>query len=269
MKFKASLLTLLVAAAAQATPAQTVTYINTANDAVWPSVPSGYIADQSAYNGDGTNNYWWQQNGAGYYDAFKLRVSGNAGDTISSITISFHFSGTFDDSVAIDLNGNGTIDYALQHGLIDQAYAGTGRPGFWQPWLYLDDATNLGVILTITDSGSSAAAYLYGRQLGTSGAGYLNTLSNISLASLGLTTIGVDGYTDSTGSLRIGFLNASGQGGGHPTLGPNSFSYDPSQTYTDTGLGGQTIPEPSTYGLIGIGALGVAFAARRRKQKSV
>ncbi len=28
------------------------------------------------------------------------------------------------------------------------------------------------------------------------------------------------------------------------------------------------IPEPSTYGLIGIGALGVAFAARRRKQKT-
>jgi len=29
------------------------------------------------------------------------------------------------------------------------------------------------------------------------------------------------------------------------------------------------VPEPSTYGLIGIGALGVAFAARRKKQKSV
>jgi hypothetical protein len=32
-------------------------------------------------------------------------------------------------------------------------------------------------------------------------------------------------------------------------------------------LGYGTIPEPSTYGLIGIGALGVAFAARRRKAK--
>jgi hypothetical protein len=30
---------------------------------------------------------------------------------------------------------------------------------------------------------------------------------------------------------------------------------------------GPTVPEPSTYGLIGIGALGVAFAARRRKIK--
>jgi hypothetical protein len=33
--------------------------------------------------------------------------------------------------------------------------------------------------------------------------------------------------------------------------------------------GGGAIPEPSTYGLIGIAALGVAFAARRRKQKAV
>jgi hypothetical protein len=32
--------------------------------------------------------------------------------------------------------------------------------------------------------------------------------------------------------------------------------------------GGGAIPEPSTYGLIGIGALGVAFAARRRKVKA-
>ncbi len=32
-------------------------------------------------------------------------------------------------------------------------------------------------------------------------------------------------------------------------------------------LGEATVPEPSTYGLIGIGALGVAFAARRRKAK--
>ena len=36
----------------------------------------------------------------------------------------------------------------------------------------------------------------------------------------------------------------------------------------DLGLPSSAIPEPSTYGLIGIAALGVAFAARRRKIKS-
>ena len=47
--------------------------------------------------------------------------------------------------------------------------------------------------------------------------------------------------------------------------GLSSYSYN-------TGLifyaGPSPVPEPSTYGLIGIGALGLAFAARRRKLKS-
>lgn len=49
-------------------------------------------------------------------------------------------------------------------------------------------------------------------------------------------------------------------------IGLVSYGYDTSLiNYAGNGA----IPEPSTYGLIGIGALGVAFAARRKKQKSV
>ena len=48
--------------------------------------------------------------------------------------------------------------------------------------------------------------------------------------------------------------------------GLGSYSYNTSLiNYAGNGA----IPEPSTYGLIGIGALGVAFAARRRKVKTV
>ena len=47
-------------------------------------------------------------------------------------------------------------------------------------------------------------------------------------------------------------------------LGLDSYSYSTSQIIY---AGPFTVPEPSTYGLIGIGALGVAFAARRRKLK--
>jgi hypothetical protein len=48
-------------------------------------------------------------------------------------------------------------------------------------------------------------------------------------------------------------------------LGLGSYSYD---TSLINYAGSTPVPEPSTYGLIGIAALGVAFAARRRKVKS-
>ena len=77
------------------------------------------------------------------------------------------------------------------------------------------------------------------------------TRANLSNANLTRATVSYSNWAD--------FSTNSGASG----LG--SYSYDTSLiNYANA-----SVPEPSTYGLIGIAALGLAFAARRKKQKNV
>lgn len=244
----------LLSSAVASQAAMTLSYEQTADNALWPSAPSGYttssIENITSYTG---------RIGYGFYDGFKIHAQGDANATVSSITLSFRFSGLFDDSVAIDLNGNGTIDYALPYWNI--AAVSTN----WYPWSSLQDATNLGIVLTIGVSGTTAQAYVYGTLIPVGGTGYYNSLSSITLASLGLASLDANGLATSTGSIRIGFTNVGGGsngvpgGGGTPTLSPSNFGFDPNQTYA--------VPEPSTYGLALGGLALVGAVIRRRRNK--
>jgi hypothetical protein len=245
-----TLLSLFVAASSQASI--TLSYNQTANNALWSSAPSGYNTNSYEYIPTMNGSYSGRQ-GYGFYDAFSIQAQGDANASISSITLGFHFAGLFDDSIAIDVDGDGAIDYALSYWNLDGAYSG------YQPWNSLADATNVGIVLTITASGTTAQSYVYGQTVSSSGSGYYNSLASITLSTLGLASLDANGDATSIGSLRVGFLNVAGNGGGTPSLSSGSFNYNPLINYA--------VPEPSTYGLA-LGGLALAVVALRRNKSS-
>jgi hypothetical protein len=135
-------ITLLLAVASgillsqEAKAALVVTTTQTADNQQWPSLPTGYLP----YTPGGVK---------GLYDAFSIQVNGTPGEAINSLSFGFAFSGNFDDSVAFDLNGDGTIDWAGDY--FDIARVRND----YAPWNSLADAQNTKVYLTIGSTGSS------------------------------------------------------------------------------------------------------------------
>ena len=83
---------------------------------------------------------------------------------------------------------------------------------------------------------------------------YFSNLSNVNLTGATVSYLNWDDLLNNSGTLA-----SSTNGLRWYTFDKNLINY----------VGAGAIPEPSTYGLIGLGALGVAVAARRKKQKSV
>jgi len=113
--------------------------------------------------------------------------------------------------------------------------------------------------LTAANLGNAnlTGAYLYNANLS-----YVN-LYNANLTNADLSYANLS-YTDLTGA-TVSYSNWADFSTNSGASGLGSYSYNTSLiNYANA-----SVPEPSTYGLIGIGALGVAFAARRKKQKSV
>jgi hypothetical protein len=233
-----------------ANAALVVSTTQTANNEVWPSLPSGYYP------------HGFDSGPNGYYDAFSIQVSGTPGEAINSLSFGFAFSGNFDDSVAFDLNGDGTIDWVGDYfdiARIKNDYA---------PWANLADAQNTKVYLTIGAASSSVTLKVYDQVitqgLATHGdADYLNNVGPITLASLGLPgTIPGGGSATSSTSIRVGFVNTSGGGSGVPSINTSDFF---------SGGGSAAVPEPGQVAaslllLAGLG--GYVFIKRRKAAKA-
>lgn len=216
----------------------------------WPSLPIGY----SLFD-DGTK---------GHYDAFSLTIHGDPGEQITSASLTFRFRGLFDDSVAFDLNGDGTIDWVGDYFHLIASYSGGGA---YTPWSNESDPLNTVVSLTIGQTGSSAQLYVYGQPItlglsSNSDANLVNNLSNITLSNLGLpSVIPGTGNATTTTSIRIGFVNTSGAGFGYPAISSADFGISPAG-----------VPEPSQVAasLLVLGGIGgYVYLKRRKAMKAV
>ena len=134
-------------------------------------------------------------------------------------------------------------------------------------YFYLDEGYNFTYIddLAIFPMGNTTWTFsstITEFTLGWAAPFYNNTGFNYEVSStasgvIASGTVSVISYDNGNAASFLHYTNAAGF---------NSVTIStPDSQYA---LGYGTIPEPSTYGLIGIGALGVAFAARRRKIKS-
>ena len=162
-----------------------------------------------------------------------------AGLLLSSVTAS-----------ATTIYGLTTVN-GTQYDLSPNAYLAEANLSYAD--LYSADLTNASLYSANLTNANLTEAQLSFAYLAEANLSYANlSYANLSYANLTGATVSYSNWTD--------FSTNSGASG----LG--SYLYDTSLiNYAGNGA----IPEPSTYGLIGIGALGVAFAARRRKLKAV
>jgi len=166
---------------------------------------------------------------------------------------------------------NGTI-YNLSRGA-DLTYANLSYADLTSADLYSADLSNSYLYSTNLSSANLNGANLSYANLSSANLSSANlilaNLSSANLSGTNLTSADLTyanlSYADLT-SATVSYSDWTDFSTNSGALGLGSYSYDTSLiNYANA----PAVPEPSTYGLIGIAALGVAFAARRKKQKSV
>ncbi len=156
------------------------------------------------------------------YDARALYFNGMKGKKLPGNQLAFELNigGTYDDSIAIDLNGDDKIDYVVTQG---DAYQNRGLR--YRPWV---DASPMSFSVVIKPNSTEVVATWAGQQVipgkggptnkMNTGGGY-DRISGMGLKDLGFQadgTIPSDKFTTKT--IRVGSLNDAGPGSHNMTF---------------------------------------------------
>ena len=211
--------------------------------------------------------------GTELYDARSLTIEGASGLAVESVRIFLDTSGTFDDSIAMDIDGDGTIDFATTQ---DDAYntAGIGS-GVYAPWV---DASPYTFDAVITATGTTLASYWNGVEIiqgAGSGAAGFNNAAGFTLEDWGFNAGGIIPSADfTTGVMRLGNLNTDGISGHDISFSfdavvildtdGNQHVFDPDGDGVPSSVP-SAVPEPGTVALLmGMLAFGLTVWSKRR-----
>ncbi|MCA9073403.1 MAG: PEP-CTERM sorting domain-containing protein [Planctomycetaceae bacterium] len=220
------------------------------------AILSSYQADAGlvTVNNVSDNTAWTHPtygSGTQEYDARSLTFTNCAGLLVSSLQFQVQLTGVYDDSPALDLDGDGTIDWVMSQ---DDWYAAVGS-GNYQPWV---DATPLNISVEVTRTGTTVNATWDGTA-GTPGVGATPGFDNVSGLTLQSLGFGVNGLVPNnsftTNQIRFGNLNQTGPSGHGMTFILPESSINVSST-----------PEPNSLALALLGGIG-CLCRRRRNQR--
>ncbi|MEC5127652.1 Ig-like domain-containing protein [Verrucomicrobiales bacterium BCK34] len=147
------------------------------------------------------------------YDAKTITYTGLSGYSQGSLSLTLSVDGTYDDSIAIDLDGDGVIDYIVT----EEDFRSSGAVGY-TPWT---DASPLSFEVLVTTTGTTVVTTWDGVVItpGAGGApvngpghgGGFDNVSGFTLETLGYNpdgTVPSDDFT--TSQIRLGTLNDGG-----------------------------------------------------------
>lgn len=196
------------------------------------------------------------------YDQRGLRIQNATGLEARELNIVFNIANSnFDDSVGVDIQGNGTIDFIASESDANN----TRRVRNYSPWT---DASNYTLEVNITQTGTTIRAFWRGREIDAgliSGKEFTGTYT---LEDWSNGNIGADGIISSNDFesevIRIGTLNEFGISSHNV-----NFEFGDITLYTEDGTPititptyPVAVPEPKTILLLIIGSL---FLLRRKR----